>query len=443
MRRRAIVLVSMLVIVAVLVILVVRWFDDGPRARLEAILSDALNREVTIGALQIDAAARAVELRDVTVANPPGLAGPPFLRLRRVRLEVSLQELLERRIVGTVDARDLDLRIVRSAEGTNLEGLLPTRAQREDDPPEVHLDFRVQGSRIALEDLERGHTLTLDGVSLEGLVSNRNRIPIAQARLDIEEVDLGDIRLRELELVAHASEEGVRIPSLHGTVGAAGRLTGSGRLHLRDANAWAFELVAQGVALDRDVTPIVQRFFPVLATATATADDPVRGLVDVEVQLAGRGLQWDAIAASLEGTGKLTVQDLAVPGDALLVSLAALAGRPPAPYSVENASATFTFAERWIELSRVDTGDEELRLPVSGRISFAGELDMTVDLMPLVEVYGGGVYENVARYATSIPVRIGGTIDAPAVRPPTARDVAGSVGGALLRRSLGSPGAQD
>jgi hypothetical protein len=441
MRRRTIVLVSTLVVVAVLVILVVRWFDDGPRARLEAILSDALNREVTIGALEIDAAARAVELRDVTVANPTGLPGPPFLRLQQVRLEVSLQELLDGRIVGTVDARGLDLRIVRFADGTNLEGMLPTRAQREDDPPEVHLEFRVQGSRIALEDLERAQTLTLDGVSLEGLVSNRDRIPIAEARLDVEEVDLGDIRLRELELVAHASEDGVRVPSLRGTVGAAGRLTGSGRLHLRDANSWAFELAAQGVALDRDVMPIVQRFFPVLATATA--DDSVRGLVDVEVQLAGRGLQWDAIAGSLEGTGKLTVQDLAVPGDALLVSLAALAGRPPAPLSVEDASATFTFAERWIELSRVDTGDEELRLPVSGRISFAGELDMTVDLMPLVEVYGGGVYENVARYATSIPVRIGGTIDAPAVRPPTARDVAGSVGGALLRRSLGSPGAQD
>lgn len=439
MRRRTIVLGSIALValaIAVAVLLAVRWFGDGARERLEAILSDALDREVTIGVLDVDAAASAVELRDVVVANPEGVGGAPLLQVEQIRLEVSLQELLGRRIVGQVHARGLDLRIVRYADGTNLGGLLPTPAQRDPDrpPPEVHLGFDVQDSRVVLEDLERAQRLPFERVTLTGVVSNRDRMPRAEVRLGVEEIDLRDVRLRDLEVVSHASRDGARIPSLRASLGQQGRVTGSGHLDMRADSAWSFELRAEQVALDEDITPIVQRLFPLLVTATTTPEDSIRGFVDADVRLEGQGLAWEMIRPSLAGTGTLTVRQLVVPDDALLVSLAVLAGRARQPWSVEEASATFTLAEGWIELSHIEAGDEALRVPVSGRVSFDGELDVVADLMPLVEAFGGGMYEEVARYASSIPVRIGGTVDAPALRPPTTSDIAKSVGGGLLRR---------
>jgi hypothetical protein len=443
MKRRTIVAVAVLVALALVVLLVVRWLDDGPRARLEAILSDALGRDVSIGALDVDVTAGVVELRDVTVANPEAVPGPPFLRAGRLRLEISLQELLGRRLVGRLQARDVDLRIVRFVDGTNLEGLLPTPAQRRPDrpPPQVQLDYEVEDGRILLEDLERAQQLSLDGVRIDGRVSNRDRTPLADARVAVDRIELGHVRLRSVELLARASEQGVALPSLRGIVGEAGRMSGSGHLDLRGGNAWSFELGAEDVALDEDITPIVQRFVPVLVAA-ATADEPAAGVVGAELRLAGRGLAWESIAPTLEGAGRLTVRDLVVPADAVLVSLGTLAGREAGPWAVGEASASFAIDDGWIELSRLEVDEEAISVPVSGRVSFEGALDLKVDLLPLVRAFGGGVYEEVARWTTSIPVRVGGTLQAPEVRPPTVRDLTGSVGGAILRRAEGASGTR-
>ena len=438
MSRRAVVLGSLaLLVVALTVLLVVRWLDDGPRERLEAILSEALDRDVSIGRLDIDVAAERVELHDVVVANPDGVQGAPLLQLRRLTFEVSLRQLLDRRIVGEAHASGAQLRVVRFAEGTNLDGMLPTAKQRpERPPPELHLDIRLDDGRITLEDLERAQTLLLSGMLIEGVASNRDSTPHMQARLGIEAVELGDVRLRGVELVAHASAYGVKIPSLQAEVGEHGRLSGSGDLHLRRDNMWSFGLEATGVAIDEDITPLVQRLFPVVVAATGMSDAPVRGFADANLQVAGQGLAWETIRPTLVGSGTLTVRELVVPPDAMLVSLASLAGRPPQPWSVDEARVTFALGSGWVTLASVESGEAELELPITGGASFEGELDLRVELMPLVKAFGGGVYEDVARYTTSIPVRIGGTVDQPALRPPTAADVARGLGGGLLRRGL-------
>jgi hypothetical protein len=76
--------------------------------------------------------------------------------------------------------------------------------------------------------------------------------------------------------------------------------------------------------------------------------------------------------------------------------------------------------------------------PVAGRVGFDGSLDLAVDLMPLVEAYGGGVYAAAAKVATSIPVRIGGTVRDPTLKAPTTKDVATSLLGGALRRAVTS-----
>ncbi|MGH7163370.1 MAG: hypothetical protein ACREID_07785, partial [Planctomycetota bacterium] len=79
---------------------------------------------------------------------------------------------------------------------------------------------------------------------------------------------------------------------------------------------------------------------------------------------------------------------------------------------------------------------QEARYDLSGRVSLEGELDLRLDLMPLVKLFGGGAYREVSRFATKIPVRVGGTTAAPKLKAPRAADLARSVLGGLLEDKL-------
>jgi hypothetical protein len=133
MKRRTLLLgaTGLAIAVVITLVLVMRWLDVVARQRLEAALTDALGRQVTIGRMDVDVAGRTVELTDIWVANPPTVTGAPLFAAERLTFETSLTDLLTRRIVAKVRARGMEVRIVRYDEGTNLDGLLPARV---DDP---------------------------------------------------------------------------------------------------------------------------------------------------------------------------------------------------------------------------------------------------------------------------------------------------------------------
>jgi hypothetical protein len=131
-----------------------------------------------------------------------------------------------------------------------------------------------------------------------------------------------------------------------------------------------------------------------------------------------------------------------LPKGSLLVTLAGLIGRDTnEPWSLGASTIEFTVGQGWVTLAKVTAdGTTSLpnQLPIGGRVSLDGELDLNADLMPLVPLFGGGVYASVASVATSLPVKVTGTIDAPKLAPPSVSDVGKSLLGGVIRRSLGT-----
>jgi hypothetical protein len=103
---------------------------------------------------------------------------------------------------------------------------------------------------------------------------------------------------------------------------------------------------------------------------------------------------------------------------------------------IERGRAELQIADDWITLAGVEVEGAPFALPVRGRVSLGGELDLVVDLMPAVRAFGGGIYAEVARYTTSLPVRVRGTTAAPELAPPSPADVAKGVVGGLIFRAL-------
>jgi hypothetical protein len=128
-----------------------------------------------------------------------------------------------------------------------------------------------------------------------------------------------------------------------------------------------------------------------------------------------------------------------VPEGSLITLVAALGGRPPGPLRLSHASASFELADEWVQLGTMVSDGAAFDPHVRGRVALDGRLDLTVDLMPVVEAFGGGAYAQASRYTTSLPVRIEGTAQAPELKPPALEDVARGLVGAAIERALTEP----
>jgi len=100
------------------------------------------------------------------------------------------------------------------------------------------------------------------------------------------------------------------------------------------------------------------------------------------------------------------------------------------------ATVEFTLADEWVRLLRVTVDREQVAVPVEGGVSLAGVLDLRVDVLPLARIFGGAAPSAIGRYATSLPVRVRGTVQRPEIALPTASDVGRSLLGGAMRRAL-------
>lgn len=435
-------------ILVVLVILVLAALAGGgawlwlrsadPRERLAAILGESLGRPVEIGALQVDGDGT-VGLRDVVVGNAEGWDGAPLFRAGSIDIDVALEQLLDRELVGQVEAHAIDLHVIKRDGRLNLAGLVPARGGGG-APIDLHLDLAIHAATVTLDDLDRDEHLVLEGVDVRVLLSNRDGARRAEAEVEISRMELHGLALEQLEFTARVDDAEVVLSGLHARLGEHGRIDGAGQLFLHGERGWSFVLDASDVDLDGDVRRIVQALYPPIAAGADAVG--ASGRVAAHVELGGSGLHWDRIRPSLAGSGRLTLLDLRLPASSLLLEVVALAGRPPGPFSLASLAIEFTIAEGWIGLGQVSATDGALVLPIRGRVSLAGELDLSVDLMPAVRAFGGGAYAGLARVTTSIPVRVEGTLSAPKLAPPSARDVGVGLLGGALRRALG-PGQPD
>lgn len=436
---------ALVVIGAVAIALVPRLLrTDAAREELERVLSDALGRPVTIGEMQIATGAPQVELHEVVVhdvAPFEGLgSGGPLVQAGRLHMEIGLEALLSREVVGSVRGEGITLHVVKKDGRLNLAGLGRGTAARA-APVDMHLDVELQGARVLIEDLDRDESIELLDVGVRALLSNRGSERDARLTVTIAELDLHGVVAHDVLMQGHVSDEAWVVSWVHARIGEEGSLEGSATISPHTGAAPSFRARAElsDVAMDGPAADAVAALFPVLAAMRGEGATAIRGRVGATLSLTGSGLSWATIAPTLEGEGEVRLDDVRVPAQALALQLAKLAGRAPGPWTLPHGSARFSIADGWVVLSEVRTEEGGFDAKVSGRVSLAGELDLSVDLMPLVKVFGGGLYAEAARLSTSIPVRIGGTVHAPKLQPPSPGEVARGLAGGLLRRVLTDP----
>ncbi len=414
------------------------WYLRGdPRAELEALLGRTLGREVHIGRLEVDPRGH-VTLHDVDIGNPEGFGGAGLLSATVLDLDVGLSDLLDGKFSGVVTAQAVELRLVKQGGNTNLAGLIRPRDADAGAPVDLHLDLAISGSRVLLEDLDHARTLVLEGVDVRVLLTNRDAQRTAAATVSIAEVALHGLPIRALTMTVRGDGQDVAIEALRGRIGARGEVTGSGRIFLAGERDWQFEIAATNVDLDADVRRVVAAVYPPLSSSLdATAATAATGWLGAELSLGGSGLHWEEIRPTLVGSGTARLHEVVLPRGSLLLALASLVGRADDPWTLGESTVVFAIGQGWIELTRVTAENAAASLPIAGRVSLVGELDLRVDLMPMVRLFGGGIYRDAARYATSLPVRIRGTIEHPEIAPPSVADLGKSLLGGAIRRSLG------
>ncbi|MEO8500262.1 MAG: hypothetical protein ABI565_05055, partial [Vicinamibacteria bacterium] len=86
-------------VIGLVAVTLVALFGEGElRAQVEKRLSEALHRQVRVGALSVNLAGRVVELRDVLIPGLPG-SKRPSLVAPRIRIALSFRSLFNRRIL--------------------------------------------------------------------------------------------------------------------------------------------------------------------------------------------------------------------------------------------------------------------------------------------------------------------------------------------------------
>jgi hypothetical protein len=438
--------VVVLVAVAAVVWLSPRWLgSDQARAEIERQLSAALGRPVTVGELVVEGGAPRVELRDVVIAAAPALSEHgPLMEARTLVFDIGVEELTRGRVVGTVVGQDVTLHIVREHGQTSLQGLATGRPS---DAAGVQLDLAVeiQGAKVVLLDLDRGgpaQPVTLEGVDLTAVLSNQsnqsNGDKAVGLQVTIEAVEIEGVAVRNLMLSGSAEGGAFVVHRLRADLGDTGKVEGRGRFDPgTDGADWWLSFTLRDVALDGPIVDAAARLYPPLALPAG--HDRPSGSLAATATLSGQGLHKDTILPSLAGEGTITLRDVVLPQHSLVASLAALAGAAPGPLALPEASARFSIADGWISLLGMESSGAPFDPHVRGRVGLDGRLELTADLMPLVEVFGGGIYAAAARYTTSIPVAIEGTVEAPRLRPPAVSDVARGLMGGLIRRAVTEP----
>lgn len=405
------------------------------RDEVARILSRALNRDVTIGELDVGLFYASVDVGTLAIANPDGYPEGDLLSAGRLDLDTSFGELLDGRVVGAVTGSGLEVHIMRKGGGTNLDGLAGDGGDEEGggETPDLDLELELTDSRLIVEDLDKGERLELEGVSLFMRLTNHAGEAQSGLKIRVASIDQGALNLRDLEIDAALNGGWLDLERLTANLPGKGALSGTGRMRVQGGDEWNVKLDAKEVGLEEDLVPIVAGLYPFASAAGGQID----GQLNARFAVSGRGLTWELMKPTLAGTGSVSLNGLSLPTDSLLGMLAGDAGRAGGTMALNNAGAEFQLAQGWVKFNRLSASGKELRYDLAGRVSLDGELDLAMDLMPLVKAFGGGkTYGKIKQYTDELPIKIRGTTVAPAYELPVA-DIAENAVKKTLEKELG------
>lgn len=410
-----------LLAVFALVVLPLLANTEAGRKQVAASLSKALQREVRIGDLSVGLLFSSVRVDGLRVENAPDYPSGPMIEAGLVKFDVGLRALLEGRIEGTATGKGLRVRVQKRGDGTNLDGLggePRTEEEREGERgPDLHVGLELLDCDVTIEDLDRGETLALSDVSARFVLSNRQGQRDASLGIRVGAIDAAALRVRDLDVQAVQAGGRLDLRSLRARIGEEGTVEGKGTLRVRGAapgEQWSLELEAKGVRVDRQILPIVRTMFPL----AAAAEGRLQGALEGRFALAGSGLTWETAKSTLKGGGDVRLVAMGLPETSVLARIAAMTGRATGAIELNDAGATFVVRDGWVEFSRLSASGEQVRYDLSGRVSLDGRLELDLDVLPLVERYGGGELAKYKGKVRRLPLRIGGTTSAPKLELP-------------------------
>ncbi|MHC4339792.1 MAG: AsmA family protein [Planctomycetota bacterium] len=419
--------ITILLFLGVFVLLPMLANTEQGRAKVAQLMTEALDREVAIGDLDVGLFYSSLTVGNLQIANPPDFPEGTCIEARSLEMGTSIRRVLDGLIQGKLTGRGLKVHVLRKGDATNFDGFAGSgeKKERERDPtgkgPDLDLQLELEDSELTIEDLDKGDRLALDGVGLQMRLSNREGEQDFGLKIRIRSAGGDVFKVRDIEVDARQAGDWLDIEKIGAALPGQGRLDGGGRLQVRGGDGWDARLNLKNVSIDGDMVPFVASVYPFAAQGRGTLD----GVLNGHFKLEGKGLTWEAIRPTLLGDGGVTLSGLRLPADSVLALLAEVSGRARGAVELNDAGAKFAIRKGWLEFQRISASGKEVRYDLAGRVSLTGQLDLTMDIMPLVKHFGGGkTYAKVSQYTDSIPFRIGGTTSAPRLKGPKTEDLA-------------------
>ncbi len=410
--------------------------DEG-RSKVAEIVGDSVHRKVKIGGLKIGWFFTSVSIQDLDIANPEGFPEGSLVRAKSIDIDSSFKEILNKKVIGSVDGSELVVHIIKKGGKTNLDGMADANEEPDQDGsggPDMDLSLDLANSKLIIEDLDKNEKIELEGVGLTMQFTNRKGQAATGLKLTVRSIERDTITVRDLNIDAAQVGDYLDLKSISALLPGDGKLNGSGKMRIRGGNDWNVKLKAKDVAIEKNMVPLVAGMFPMVASAS----DAINGNINADFTVKGNGLTWVAMRPTLDGTGAVSLNQLQLPAGSLLAQVASLAGRGDGAIDLNSAGANFNVQNGWVNFKRLSASGDKARYDFAGRVSLEGGLDLSMDLMPLVKTFGGGkLYSKIGNTIKELPVRIRGTTASPQIKAPKAEDLLKGAATGLLEKGLG------
>ncbi len=426
--------------------------ESGAKKAAEQIGS-ALGRNVEIGELDIGWFFTSLSLEKLRIANPDGWPDGDFLRADSVALDTKFQKLVSGVVKGSLEGSGLNIHILKRGDATNLDGLgnsgnegkqkeeekeggggKEDGGDKDDGGPELDLTLELTDSTLIIEDLDKNEKLVVEGVGLSMQMSNGDDQSNVALKIRVKQIDRGGVKVRDLVIDARQDGDFLQLDKLAALLPGKGKLSGTGALRVRGGNDWRVQLKADTVGLSNDMMPLVSAMYPLASSASGQLD----GILDASFELSGNGLTWDAMKPTLTGDASIKLSHMNLGEKSVIGMISTLAGRSEGkgPMAINNAGAAFKVENGWLHFNRLSASGDKARYDLAGKVSLDGQLDLTIDALPILKRFGGGSYKEFVGRLKSFPLPIRGTTAKPKLKAPKAKDLLrGNLGGLLKEKA--------
>ena len=429
-------------LIALVVLVVVALFgvpallsSDWGRGRLEEGLSKALQRDITIESISIGFLFQSVEAEGVRMAHPDDFPEGDTFAAGFVAFETSWSDLMEGRLRGSLRGKQVELNVLQRGDRTTLDGLGGDRdgEPSEGETPPLDISVLLTDCSVTYHDLVSDQKTQIVGLDVDVRLQSEKNSNRGKLHIRAPELRHDPLVVKNIEILARIDPAALTLHNVRGTIGGAGELSASAKLDLGATKNWSAKVSANSVAIDAALMPLVATLYPF----ASAAEGQLEGNLAASFDVTGSGMTWAAARPTIAGKGEIKLANLRLPQQSVAGQLASLAGGGADALSLNDTGAQFSIANEWLNFQRLSASGKEARYDMSGRVSMDGELDLTMDLLPLVKLFGGGAYKDAKKYVDKLPVKIQGTTARPRLRAPDAASLAGNALEKEARKRLG------